>query len=81
MAKYHYSLVVSVLDANGNREDSIEIDSGNNKNEIKKARTKIKEDIRQGKYDEHADLINRGETLAAEIEVRDIDTDDLLWIE
>lgn len=80
MAK-HYVLVVSVLDVHGNREDTIEVESGGSKKDIKKAKVKLQEAIQKGQYDEYADLINKGETLRADIEVRDADSDDLLWLE
>ena len=78
--KKFYSLVVSVLDKNGDRVDAHEITAGNNKKGILKERTQFKKDIKNGKYDKYADFEN-GETLSADIEVHDDESYELLWIE
>ena len=79
MRKY-YSLVISVLDRYGNRIEAHEACSGGNKKEISKERTQLRKDIKEGKYNKYADFDN-GETLAADIEVHDDKTWELLWIE
>lgn len=78
--KKFYSLVVSVLDENGDRVDAHEITAGNNKKGILKERTQLKKDIKNGKYDKYADFEN-SETLSADIEVHDDESYELLWIE
>ena len=78
--KKYYSLVVSVIDEDENRVEAHEICGNNNKKEILKARSQLKNDIKAGKYDEYADFKN-GETLSADIEVHDDETYELLWIE
>ena len=78
--KKFYSLVVSVLDKNGDRVDAHEIIAGNNKKDILKERTQLKKDIKNGKYDKYADFEN-GEMLSADIEVHDDESYELLWIE
>ncbi len=72
MPKYYYSLVVSVIDEYGNRINSIDITGCNNKKQIKKARTTVKEAIKHGKYSQYANK-NNGEYLRADIEVHDND--------
>lgn len=75
--KKYYSLVVSVLDEYGNREDAHEITSGPNKRDILKERTQLKREIQSGKYDR---FNSDGCTLAADIEVHDDETWELLEI-
>ena len=76
MRKY-YSLVVSVLDEDENRVDAHEITGCNNKRDILKDRAKLEKEIETGKY---AHVNAEGCTLAADIEVHDDDTYDLLEI-
>ena len=78
--KKYYSLVVSVLDEDGNRVDAHEITGCNNKKEILKNRAQLKKDIKAGKYNEYASF-DDGETLSADIEVHDDESYELLWIE
>lgn len=80
MEKKYYIAVVSVLDKYGNRIDAVEIGGSNNRREMQKVRTQLKKSIKSGKYDEYADF-DKGETLMADIEVRDNKTYELLWIE
>ena len=78
--KKFYSLVVSVLDEHGNRNEAHEIYGSNSKKDIRRERTKLKKDIKSGKYNHYAD-IESGETLSADIEVHDDESYELLWIE
>lgn len=75
--KKYYSLVVSVLDEDGNRVEAHEIIGGNNKKEIIKYRTQLRKAIRGGKYDR---LNQKGYTLEADIEVHNDDTYELIEI-
>ena len=79
MRKY-YTLVVSVIDEDGNRVDSIDITGGNNKKKIYKERTKLKAAIKRGEYNAYANFSD-GEQLRADIEVHDDSEYYLLWIE
>lgn len=75
--KKYYSLVVSILDKDGNRVDAHEITGGNNKKDIIKARTQLKNEIKNGMYNH----LNKDDcTLYADIEVHDDDTWELLEI-
>ena len=73
--KRYYSLVISVLDKDGNRVDAHEIDGGNNKKDITKERVQLKKEVKDGKYNK---LIREGCTLEADIEVHDDDTWELI---
>lgn len=75
--KKYYSLVVSVLDAYENREEAHEITGSNNKKEILVAREELDKEISNGKYNMFKDDFC---TLSADIEVRDDDTWELLYI-
>ena len=75
--KKFYSLVVSVLDENGNRVEAHEITGSNNKKEMLVAREELDKEIASGKYD---DLNIENCTLDAEIEVHNDDTWELLYI-
>ena len=75
--KKYYSLVVSVLDGDGNRIDAHEITGCNNKKAILKDRTQLKKELKNGHYDHFKD---NDCTLEADIEVHDDDTWDLIEI-
>ena len=75
--KKYYSLVVSVLNENGNRVEAHEIIGGNNKKEIIKFRTQLKKAIQSGKYDR---FNQKGCNLEADIEVHTDDTYELIEI-
>ena len=75
--KKYYSLVVSVLDEDGNRVEAHEIVGGNNKKDILKDRTQLKREIQNSKYDK---LKQEGCTLEADIEVHNDDTYELIEI-
>ena len=75
--KKYYSLVVSVLDEDGNRVEAHEITGSNNKKEMLVAREELDKEIANGKHD---DLNMEDCTLDAEIEVHDDDTWELLYI-
>ena len=79
MDKYYYELVVSILDKDGNRRESISITGSNNKETIIKEREKLRLEIAEGKYDKYADKFD--EIIITDIEVRDDETNNLLWIE
>ena len=79
MDKYYYELVVSILDKDGNRRESISITGSNNKETIIKKREKLRLEIAEGKYDKYADKFD--EIIITDIEVRDDETNNLLWIE
>lgn len=76
--KKYYILIVSVVDKDGNQIDVVEVGGSYNKKEMQMARTQLKKSIRNGKYNEYADF-DKGQTLHAEIEVRNDDCE-LLWI-
>lgn len=79
--KEYYSLVVSVLNKNGNRVDAHEIVSGSNKNKILKDREKLETDIKNGVYDRFKNGFKTNDyTLEADIEVHNNDTWELLYI-
>ena len=75
--KKYYSLVVSVLDKDGNRIDAHEITGSSNRNEILAARESVDNEIEAGKYDH---LRTENCTLEADIEVHNDDTWELLYI-
>lgn len=75
--KKYYSLVVSVLNKDGNRVDAHEITGGNNKKDILKERTQLREKIKNSIYDH----LNKNDcTLYADVEVHNDDTWELLEI-
>ena len=75
--KEYYSLVVAVLDEDGNRVDSEEIVGSNNVKIIRSNRKELDNEIASGKYDR---LKRDKHILISEIEVRDNDTNELLYI-
>ena len=75
--KKYYSLVVSVLDEDGNRVEAHEITGSNNKKEILIARKDLDREIANGEYN---DLNMEDCTLDAEIEVHNNDSWELLYI-
>ena len=75
--KEYYSLVVAVLDEDGNRVDSEEIVGSNNVEIIRSNRKELDNEIASGKYDR---LKRDKYILISEIEVRDNDTNELLYI-
>lgn len=75
--KEYYSLIVAVLDEDGNRVDSEEIVGSNNVEIIRSNRKELDNEIASGKYDR---LKRDKRILISEIEVRDNDTNELLYI-
>ena len=75
--KEYYSLVVATLDEDGNRVDSEEIVGSNNVEIIRSNRKELDNEIASGKYDR---LKRDKHILISEIEVRDNDTNELLYI-
>ena len=75
--KEYYSLVVAVLDEDGNRVDSEEIVGSNNVEIIRSNRKELDNEIASGKYDR---LKRDKYILISEIEVHDNDTNELLYI-
>lgn len=75
--KEYYSLVVAVLDEDGNRVDSEEIVGSNNVEIIRSNRKELDNEIASGKYDR---LKKDKHILLSEIEVHDNDTNELLYI-
>lgn len=75
--KEYYSLVVSVLDEDGNRVESEEIIGSNNVEIIRSNRKELDNEIASGKYDR---LKRDKHILISEIEVRDNNTNELLYI-
>ena len=75
--KKYYSLVVSVLDENGNRIETYEIAGSSNKKEILAEREELDKEIANGKYDS---FNMKNCALDAEIEVHNDDTWELLYI-
>lgn len=75
--KEYYSLVVAVLDEDGNRVDSEEIVGSNNVEIIRSNIKELDNEIASGKYDR---LKRDKYILISEIEVRDNDTNELLYI-
>lgn len=75
--KKYYNLVVSVLDEKGNRVNSQDIASSNDKKEMLAAREELDREIASGKYD---NLRMKNFTLEADIEVHNDDTWELLYI-
>ena len=77
--KYYYELVVSILDKDGNRRESISITGSNDIDKIYEAREKLRTEIAEGKYDKYADKFD--EIIITDIEVHDDKTNDFLWLE
>lgn len=75
--KEYYSLVVAVLDEDGNRVDSEEIVGSNNVEIIRSNRKELDNEIASGKYDR---LKKDKHILLSEIEVHDNDTYELLYV-
>lgn len=75
--KEYYSLVVAVLDEDGNRVDSEEIVGSNNVEIIRSNRKELDNEIASGKYDR---LKRDKYILISEIEVYDNDTYELLYV-
>ena len=75
--KEYYSLVVAVLDEDGNRVDSEEIVGSNNVEIIRSNRKELDNEIANGKYDR---LKRDKRILISEIEVHDNDTYELLYV-
>lgn len=75
--KEYYSLVVAVLDEDGDRVDSEEIVGSNNGEIIRSNRKELDNEIASGKYDR---LKKDKYILLSEIEVHDNDTNELLYI-
>ena len=75
--KEYYSLVVAVLDKDGNRVDSEEIVGSNNVEIIRSNRKELDNEIANGKYDR---LKKDKYILISEIEVHDNDTYELLYV-
>lgn len=75
--KEYYSLVVAVLDEDGNRVDSEEIVGSNNVEIIRSNRKELDDEIASGKYDR---LKRDKYILISEIEVHDNDTYELLYV-
>lgn len=75
--KEYYSLVVAVLDEDGNRVDSEEIVGSNNVEIIRSNRKELDNEIANGKYDR---LKKDKYILISEIEVHDNDTYELLYV-
>ena len=79
--KEYYSLVVSVLDKNGNRVDAHEIVSSGRKSKVLKDREKVKVDIKNGVYDRFKNGFKTNDyTLEADIEVHNDDSWELSYI-
>lgn len=76
--KYYYELVVSILDKDGNRRESISITGSNDIDKIYEAREKLRTEIAEGKYDKYADKYD--EIIITDIEVRDDKTNDLMGL-
>ena len=75
--KEYYSLVVAVLDEDGNRVDSEEIVGSNNVEIIRSNIKELDNEIANGKYDR---LKKDKYILISEIEVHDNDTYELLYV-
>ena len=75
--KEYYSLVIAVLDEDGNRVDSEEIVGSNNVEIIRSNRKELDNEIASGKYDR---LKRDKYILISEIEVHDNDTYELLYV-
>lgn len=75
--KEYYSLVVAVLDEDGNRVDKEEIVGSNNVEIIRSNRKELDNEIASGKYDR---LKRDKYILISEIEVHDNDTYELLYV-
>ncbi len=75
--KEYYSLIVAVLDEDGNRVDKEEIVGSNNVEIIRSNRKELDNEIASGKYDR---LKRDKYILISEIEVHDNDTYELLYI-
>jgi hypothetical protein len=76
--KYYYELVVSILDKDGNRRETISITGSNDRDKIYEEREKLRIEIAEGKYDKYADKFD--EIIITDIEVRDNETNNLLWL-
>lgn len=76
--KYYYELIVSILDKEGNRRESISITGSNDIDKIYEAREKLRTEIAEGKYDKYADKYD--EIITTDIEVRDDKTKDLIGL-
>lgn len=75
--KEYYSLVVAVLDEDGNRVDSEEIVGSNNVEIIRSNIKELDNEIASGKYDR----LKRDKCiLISEIDVHDNDTYELLYV-
>ena len=77
--KYYYELVVSILDKDGNRRESISITGSNDRKAIEEKRAKLRIEIAEGKYDKYADKYD--EVIVADVEVRNDETNALIGIE
>lgn len=75
--KNYYEVVVSVLDKHGNRNHVINITGSNNKYKMLKERIALLNEIEKGVYDKYK---TTNTTLSADIEVRNDDTNELLYI-
>ena len=75
--KEYYSLIVAVLDEDGNRVDKEEIVGSNNVEIIRSNRKELDNEIANGKYDR---LKRDKYILISEIEVHDNDTYELLYV-
>lgn len=75
--KNYYEVVVSVLDKHGNRNNVINITGSNNKYKMLKERIALLNEIERGVYDKYK---TSNTTLSADIEVRNDDTNELLYI-
>lgn len=75
--KEYYSLVVAVLDEDGNRVDSEEIVGSNNVEIIRSNIKELDNEIASGKYDR---LKRDKYILISEIDVHDNDTYELLYV-
>lgn len=75
--KNYYEVVVSVLDKHGNRNNVINITGSNNKYKMLKERIALLNEIERGVYDKYK---TTNTTLSADIEVRNDDTNELLYI-
>ena len=75
--KKYYNLVVSVLDANGDRVNSQDVTGSSDKKKILVDREELDKEIVSGKYD---NLKIKNCTLEADIEVHNDETWELLYI-
>ena len=77
--KYYYELVVSILDKDGNRRESISVTGSNDRRVIEEKREKLRIEIAEGKYDKYADKYD--EIIVADVEIRNDETNALIGIE